>query len=181
LLPLGGPVVRAFTRRPRPSVSFTPWLAGERPPRPLRSFAPPGRPVLATIPTLARARTPGPCSPGLFSPPELAPRRSWVRFLAATYAARAEPVSHPSPGTRSSRCNARSRTPAPGSSPRNPCARAVDRTTHATVRQRPKATALTRRERSSAASPARKRTERVARAPSRRRPAPPAPLATRSP
>jgi len=70
------------TYRPLPTYTR---LAGERPARPLRSFAPPGSPFGTTL-ALARLRPPVGALLGFCRPPELSPPRFRVRSLAAPHA-----------------------------------------------------------------------------------------------
>jgi len=155
-------------------------LAGKRPARPLRSLAPPGSPFSRRPNTLARARPPRSVLSWAFSPPELAPRGSGFG------------------SSRSGRCTGRARASlSPGIQPPRVDSRDPDSDTRGLdpgIRRRARSIEprsppsgsdplepsrlQTRELRSPAPSVAlRPRPAPVARAPSRRRPAPPTPLA----
>lgn len=121
------------TYRPHPTDT---GLAGKRPARPLRSFAPPGSPF-SDDPTPGQAEIVRRCSPGVLAPPELTPPRFGVRSLAATHAGGVSPIH-----VRLRAPSRRGCIPRPGlrrlsSRAQDPSTRGVYRTPRITVRRRP--------------------------------------------
>jgi len=164
------------THRPHPTDT---GLAGKRPARPLRSFAPLGSPF-RNDPTAGQPGAVRRCSPGVLRPPELAPPRFGVRSLALTHAGGKAPchVHHRAPSHRG--CIPRSGLRRLSSRAQDPSRRGVYRTPRLTVRRRPSSPSVSRTLGAPATSPVprpagRFGTERLARAPSRRHPAPPCP------
>jgi len=123
-------------------------LAGKRPARPLRSFAPPGSPFSDDL-RLGQAKAARRCSPGVLPPSELAPPRFRVRSLAKTYAGGKAPCHVHLRAPRSvacatSRLHSATWTPTLGSRAQDPSIRRVYRTPRTTVRRRPSSPSASR-------------------------------------